>query len=69
MHISEVFETEEDQALEKIDDILSQEDQGDLTVEIQGSILMTTTVKILVQKYHTIFLAPHQRRNRLESLL
>ena len=58
LHISEVFETEEDdEALEKTDitDILSQEAQGDLTVDIQGSILMTTTLKILVQKYHDIF--------------
>ena len=58
LHISEVFETEEDdEALEKTDitDILSQEAQGDLTVDIQGSILMTTTLKILVQKYNDIF--------------
>ena len=58
LHISEVFETEEDdEALEKTDitDILSQEAQGDLTVDIQGSILMTTTLKILVQKYHDKF--------------
>ena len=48
MHIFEVFGTEEDdEALEKTD-ILSQEAQGDRTVDIQGSILMTTTLKILV---------------------
>ena len=58
LHISEVFATEEDdEALEKTDitDIVSQEAQGDLTVDIQGSILMTTTLNILVQKYHDIF--------------
>ena len=58
MHISEVFETEEyDEVLEKTDitDILSQEAQGDLTVDIQGSILIKTTLIILVQKYHDIF--------------
>jgi hypothetical protein len=52
---SEVFETEEDnEALEKTDitDILSQEAQGDLTVDIQGSILIKPTLIILVQKYH-----------------
>ena len=40
LHISEVFETEEDdEALEKanITDILCQEDQADLTVDIQCS--------------------------------
>ena len=55
MHISKVFETEEDdEALERPDitDTLS---QGYLTVDIEGSILMTTTFKILVQNYHDIF--------------
>ena len=58
LHISEVFETEEDdEALERTDitDILSQEAQEDLTVDIQGSILMTITLRILKQKYHDIF--------------
>ena len=53
LHISEVIETEEDdKALERTDitDILSQEDQGDLTVDIQGS-----TFKILVPTYHDSF--------------
>ena len=53
MHIPEVFETkEDDEAMEKTDitDSLSQEAQGDLTVDSQGSILMMTTFKILVQK-------------------
>ena len=59
-YTSEVFETEEDpydEAREKTDitDILSQEVQRDLTVGIQGSILMTTTIKNLVQKYHDMF--------------
>ena len=61
MHISEVFETEEDdKALEKADitDIFSQDAQGDLTVDIDGSIRMMTTLKILVQKYHDIYSAP-----------
>ena len=55
MHISEVFETEEDfKALEKIDitDIFSQETQRDLTVDIQGSIFMTIPLNT------KIFLAP-----------
>jgi hypothetical protein len=41
MHISEVFGTEEDdEALERTDitDILSQEAQGDLTVDIQPGL-------------------------------
>ena len=57
MHISEVFETvEDDEVLEKTDitGILSQEAQSDQTVNIRGSILMTTNLKVL-QKYHNIF--------------
>ena len=63
MHISEVFETEEDdEALERTY-LFSQEVQGDLTVDIQGSILMTTTLKILVQKYHDIFSTTVKRKS------
>ena len=57
MHISEAFETDEDdQALQnaEITDILSKEAQVDLMVDIQGSILMTTTIQNLEQKYHDI---------------
>ena len=71
MHISEVFETEDDdETLEKTDItyILSQEAQGDLTVDIQCSILMTTTLKNLVQNYHDIFGTSVDRGNRREYL-
>jgi len=56
MHISEVFE-KDDEALEKADitDILSQEAQGNVTVDIQGSILITTTLKTIWCKNTTIF--------------
>jgi hypothetical protein len=63
MHISDVFETEEDdEALDTADitDILSQEAEGDLTIDIQGSTLMKTTLNILVLKYPLRNLNPKQ---------
>ena len=68
MHMSEVFETEEDdEALDKTDitDILSQEAEGDLTIDIHGSILITTTLKILVQKYHDNFITAQGKSARV----
>jgi hypothetical protein len=58
LHISEVFETEEDdEALDKADitDILSQEAEGDLTIDIQGSPAMQKSLSTLVQLFKDIF--------------